>query len=231
MVWLKDLAQGLNKPFVLVTKAVSNLRLCDSIVFLHEGRLCFEGSYDELLRSHGTESIEAIFGGYQQASATGDFVGFDEDRSPELPPPPDPHALNTAPPPSSASQLVTLVRRQLILLGRDKSQLWLHLALLVTFPLLVAIFATKGLPQVRNLSLNIETNIIQTLADNLAYLKESFSAASLVSGLAMFQVILLTLMGANNGAREIAKERDVLQKKLHPGLSFSSYVTTKGVLE
>ena len=46
----------------------------------------------------------------------------------------------------------------------------------------------------------------------------------------MFQVILLTLMGANNGAREIAKERDVLEKELRAGLSPWAYVTTKSLL-
>jgi hypothetical protein len=46
----------------------------------------------------------------------------------------------------------------------------------------------------------------------------------------MFQVILLTLMGANNGAREIAKERDVLHKELRAGLSPWAYVTTKSLL-
>ena len=230
MMWLKDLAHGLNKTIVLVTHAVANLRLCDSVVLLHEGRLCFQGSYDELLRTHNTESIEAIYGGYQHASATGDFVGFDEDRSSELPPAPEPHSLNTAPPPGSISQLFTLLRRQNILIWRDKAQLWLHFALLVSFPALVAIFATNGPPQVRTMSLSLETNVVKSLADTLAYVNESFSAATLVSGLAMFQVILLALMGANNGAREIAKERDVLEKELRAGLSPWAYVTTKGFL-
>jgi ABC-type multidrug transport system ATPase subunit len=227
MVWLKELAHGLNKTVVLVSHAVDNLGLCDSIVFLHEGRLCFQGSYEELFRAHGTDSIEAIFGGYQQATATGDFVGFDEDRSGELPPAPEPSVLNTAPPPGSLSQLFTLLRRQNILLWRDKTQMWLHLALLLSFPGLVAIFATNGLPEVPMMSLTIEPNIVKSLAEALGYMKESFSAASLVSGLAMFQVILLALMGANNGAREIAKERDVLEKELRAGLSPWAYVTTK----
>jgi ABC transport system ATP-binding/permease protein len=230
MVWLKDLAHGSKKTVVLVTHAVSNLRLCDSVVLLHEGRLCFQGSYDELLRTHGTDSIEAIYGGYQHASAMGEFVGFDEDRSGELPPPPEPHSLNTAPPPGSLSQLFTLVHRQNILIWRDKAQLGLHLILLVSFPGLVAIFATNGLPQVQSMDLRLQSNIIKTLADTLTYMNQSFSAAALVSGLAMFQVILLALMGANNGAREIAKERDVLEKELRAGLSPWAYVSTKGFL-
>ena len=227
MVWLKDLAHNSNKTVVLVTHAVSNLRLCDSVVLLHDGRLCFQGPYDSLLDAHNTESIEAIYGGYQHASATGEFVGFDEDRSGELPPPPEPHSLNTAPPPGSVSQLFTLVRRQNILIWRDKAQMALHFILLVTFPALVAIFATNGPPQVRTLSMTLNTNVVQSMAETLAYLQESFSAATLVSGLTMFQVILLALMGANNGAREIAKERDVLGKELRAGLSPWAYVTTK----
>ena len=230
MVWLRELAHGLNKTVVLVTHAVSNLHLCDSILFLHEGRLCFQGPYQQLLDLHGTDSIEAVFGAFQNASAAGEFAGFDEDRSSELPPAPAPQSLNTAPPPGAIGQLATLVRRQYVLLLRDRAQLWLHLALLVSFPALVAIFATKGLPQVRLLSLDIGTNIVKTLADQLDYLRQSFTAAALVSGLAMFQVILLTLMGANNGAREIAKERDVLEKELRAGLSPWAYVTTKSLL-
>lgn len=227
MTWLKDLAHELNKTIVLVTHAVSNLRLCDSIVLLHEGRLVFNGTYEELLHTHGTESIEGIYGSYQHASATGEFVGFDEDRSGELPPPPEPNSLNTAPPPGSFSQLFTLLRRQNVLIWRDRTTLLLHFVLLLGFPALVAIFDTDGPPQVRTMDLHLESNIVQTLADTLAYVQESVSAATLVSGLAMLQVILLTLMGANNGAREIAKERDILDKELRAGLSPWAYVTTK----
>jgi ABC-type multidrug transport system ATPase subunit len=230
MVWLRELAHGLKKTVVLVTHAVSNLELCDSVIFLHEGRLCYQGPYPEMMINHQSTSIEAIFGAYQQASAMGTFSGYDDDRSGELPPAPEPHALNTAPPPSSLRQLATLVRRQTVLLFRDRAQLILQFVLLITFPALVAIFATNGLPQVRRLSLSIETNVIQTLAAQLDYLHQSFSAAALVSGLAMFQVILLTLMGANNGAREIAKEREVLEKELRAGLSAWAYVTTKIML-
>jgi len=83
---------------------------------------------------------------------------------------------------------------------------------------------------VRTMDLHLQTNIVQTLADALSYANDSVRAATLVSGLAMFQVILLALMGANNGAREIAKERDVLEKELRAGLSPWAYVTTKGFL-
>jgi hypothetical protein len=43
----------------------------------------------------------------------------------------------------------------------------------------------------------------------------------------MFQVILLTLSGANNGSREIAKERSILAKERRNGLSATAYVSSK----
>jgi ABC-type multidrug transport system ATPase subunit len=230
MVWLRELAHGLKKTVVLVTHAVNNLELCDSVILLHEGRLCFQGTFPEMLETHQSTTVEPIYGAYQEASALGTFTGFDHDRSGELPPVPEPGALNTAPPPGSLRQLGTLVQRQAVLLIRDKAQLILQFVLLVTFPALVAIFGYKGLPQVQQLSLSIDGNIIRTMAEQLEHMPESFSAASLVSGLTMFQVILLTLMGANNGAREIAKEREVLEKELRAGLSPWAYVTTKGML-
>src|SRR5271170_5467868 len=67
MVWLRELAHGLRKTIVLVTHAVGNLGFCDSIIFLHDGRLCYQGTHDQFLTAHETESIEAIFGGYQHA--------------------------------------------------------------------------------------------------------------------------------------------------------------------
>ena len=230
MVWLQELAHNLKKTIVLVTHAVSNLRLCDSVILLHDGRLCFQGPFDQLLASHGSESIEAIYGGYQHASVEGTFVGFDEDRSHELPTPPAPQALNTAPPPGALSHLLTLLHRQNVIIWRDKVTLCLQLALLLLFPALVAIFDTSGPPQVPTMDLTLQTNPVKMLEDAVSFGNDSASAATLVSGLAMFQVILLALMGANNGAREIAKERDVLEKELRAGLSPWAYVTTKGFL-
>jgi len=45
----------------------------------------------------------------------------------------------------------------------------------------------------------------------------------------MFQVILLTLMGANNGAREIAGERALFEKERFSGLKVGAYTASKVV--
>ena len=224
MAWLKDLAHNMNKTVVLVTHSTSYLDLCDSILFLHKGRLIHYGDYQSLLESHQVSSIAELFGIY--AAQEVDLSSVDQPRT-------DPPEVNEAvsvkslPPPPGWTQFSTLLMRQAKLLLREKGQIVLHLALILTFPFLVAVFATSGLPQVRNQTLVLETNVLRTLQDQLFYLKESFQAASLISGLAMFQVILLTLIGANNGAREIAKERGILAKELRAGLSPTSYVLVK----
>ena len=172
------------------------------------------------------DSVADLFGLYQ-AGEYEVLNGSDETFPDDLPTDADPRPLRTRRPPSGFWQVPTLLRRQAVLFWRDKGQLWLQIALILTFPALVAVFAVHGLPQVRNLNLALETNVVRTLEDSLFYLKESFHAASLISGLAMFQVILLTLMGANNGAREIAREKDILEKELRAGLSPSAYVAVK----
>lgn len=223
MVWLHDLAHQHGKTVVLVTHSTYHLTFCDAIIFLHQGRLVHYGSYESLLESHGASTITEVFALYQSGN------------NPQQEALPEglsgasivPKALKTARPPSGLQQFPTLLARQFRLFFRDKGQLGLHLALIITFPLLVAVFAVHGLPQVRNLTLTLDPNILHTLEEQLLYLKESFHAASVISGLAMFQVVLLTLIGANNGAREIAKEDEILRKELRAGLSPSAYAITK----
>lgn len=221
MLWLQDLAHVHGKTVVLVTHATYHLEYCDAILFLHEGRQVQFGTYEELLRAQEVRSITDLFELYQTQDLEFPPIEF-------LPPTEiATQRLKTGRPPSGLSQFPTLMLRHLKLFWRDRPQIYLHLALIATFPALVAVFAVHGLPQVRQLTLSLESNIVQTLDEQLLYLREAFHAASLVSGLAMFQVILLTLIGANNGAREIAKERSVLAKEMRAGLSPLAYVTTK----
>ncbi len=221
MAWLHQLAHQHGKTIILVTHATYHLDYCDSVLFLHSGCQVQYAPYRELLEVHGVGSVSDLFQLYHSdATSLGPVYGNDEaDIAPQ--------SLKTARPPGGLAQLPTLMSRQVRLLLRDYGQIILQVILILTFPALVAVFAYEGLPQVRQLTLALETNIVQTLAEKLKYLSESFSASSLVSGLTMFQVVLLTLIGANNGAREIAKERAILGKELRAGLSSAAYVFTK----
>ena len=104
----------------------------------------------------------------------------------------------------------------------------LQLALILGFPCLVVIFALKGLPQIHNLSMNLNGDVVR-FKENATFAAQATSVASLVSGLVMFQVILLTLMASNNSAREIAGERLIFEKEKFGGLRPSAYVASKAV--
>lgn len=226
MAWLRQLAHGYGKTILLVTHSPAYLGLCDSLIFLDRGRMVYHGPLDALFGAMNVGSIEELYARTQHEPPPPEPVIL---QAAELPveDDPAPQTLRTARPPGPAAQFGTLLQRQFRLFLRDPGQVALQAILLLTFPALVAVFATSGLPQVRNLSLSIDTNLVQSLVEQLHYVRESFNAASLVAGLAMFQVILLTLMGANNAAREIANERPVLDKELRAGLSPGAYLSSK----
>jgi ABC-type multidrug transport system ATPase subunit len=131
------------------------------------------------------------------------------------------------PTPSLVTQFAVLLARRWRIFLRDRGQLWLQVALLLGFPLLVVIFALEGLPQIKNLSGVIRGNIVQQFLNEAAQKVELMHNGSLVSGLVMFQVILLALMGSNNAAREIAGERLIFEKEKFAGVRASAYVASK----
>jgi ABC-type multidrug transport system ATPase subunit len=131
--------------------------------------------------------------------------------------------------PGAASQFVTLLSRRVKIFFRARAQLALQLGLIFGFPVLVAVFAWNGLPAVKNLSMGLGLDVVQQLVEAKDFLVQSSKIGSLVSGIVMFQVILLTLMGANNSGREIAAERLIFEKEKLSGLSPLSYVACKAV--
>lgn len=136
--------------------------------------------------------------------------------------------------PGFLSQFATLTVRRFTIFLRSKAQLWLQAGLVFGFPCLVAIFGWNGLPQIRNLGMGLDLNLIQQLTEARDFLIQASKVGSLVSGIVMFEVVLLTLMGANNAGREIAAERQILEKEklsgLHPGAYVASKIFFLGIL-
>ena len=130
--------------------------------------------------------------------------------------------------PGALEQFGVLFERRLRLFTRDRTQLGLQLALILGFPCLVVIFALKGLPSIHNLSLQNNLSIVEQLRETASYMKQAFEVGGLVSGLLLFQIILLALMGSNNSALEIAGERLLFESEKLAGLSSGSYVAAKG---
>ena len=130
--------------------------------------------------------------------------------------------------PGALEQFAVVFERRLRLFTRDRTQMGLQLALILGFPCLVVIFALKGLPAIHNLSLDNNLSVVEQLRESASYLAQSFQVGGLVSGLLLFQIILLALMGANNSSLEIAGERPLFESEKLAGLSSGSYVAAKG---
>lgn len=135
-----------------------------------------------------------------------------------------PGAVST---PSAATQFFVLLARRWKLFLRDRGQLILQLALLFGFPCLVVIFALDGLPQIKSLAAAPGGNFMQQMQMEFSQRSDMMRNGSLVSGLIMFQVVLLALMGSNNAAREIAGERLIFEKEKFAGLNPLAYVLSK----
>ena len=111
----------------------------------------------------------------------------------------------TANPPSTvvtpgvASQFSTLLARRWKIFFRNKGQVYLQLAILICFPLLVTLFHERGNENIKRFSDRYEGTIRQIQEHSMVE-KSYLSVGSAVSGIVMFQVILLSLMGSNNAA-------------------------------
>ncbi len=238
---LRSLVEKQGKTFLCTIHNLGKLPDFDHITVLYQGRLVFQGDYDSLKEwfgiedplklyhalagedlAHWLEKWESRGATLQQASGT-ESENVRESTLAEASRHKDP-----APGlPSALSQLLTLLRRRYQLLMRDTGYLWLLLALTFGFPCIVVIFAIKGLPQIEGLALERSGSFIQQLQGDLRYRMEAAETATLVTGLVMFQVVLLTLMGANNGAREIAAERQIFEKERLKGLRPGVYAVSK----
>ncbi len=137
------------------------------------------------------------------------------------------HRPAAAETPSALTQFAVLLARRWKLFFRDRGAVLLQLALLLGFPCLVVIFALDGLPQVKTLAGPATGNFLDQLQSESLQLAANMKTGSLVSGLVMFQVILLALMGSNNSAREIAGERLIFEKEKFAGLRPTAYIASK----
>lgn len=254
---LHGLSRSDGRVVLSVTHSLQHLSYYDSVLVLYQGVTAYHGPpeylthyfrcedpqevYAQLVQrdardwslswiKHRAAFIEAMSG---KASSDLENVTYESPEEPEENA--DTEAAPEAPPseavpqPGILSQFLTLTARRFRIFSRNKAQIFLQLGLIFGFPILVAIFAWNGLPAVQNLSMGLDTNVVQQLQENMQFLVQGSKIGSLVSGIVMFQVILLTLMGANNSGREIAAERLIFEKEKLSGLNPFSYIASKAV--
>lgn len=131
--------------------------------------------------------------------------------------------------PGFFSQFFTLLARRWRIFSRDRGQVLLQIAILLCFPLLVTIFSDKASGNIRRYSDTRQMDVFAEIQEQQSVRSDQAKVGSAVSGIIMFQVVLLALMGSNNSAREIAGERPIYEKEKFGGLRPSAYLASKVV--
>ncbi len=217
-----------------ITHSLKHLNAHDSVAVLCRGHLAFHASPEYLLHYFGIEHQEDLYP--KLAMRTPEEWGRSWNKHRDSYAPLERGGGGSVDSAGRTSdgrkraglwaQWRVLWGRRWRLLFRDSGQVRLQLALLLGFPCLVVVFALHGLPALRAAAELPEDHLKQLLSDfsnKLEYLR----VGGMVSGLIMFQVVLLTLMGANNAAREVAAERLIFEKEKFSGLSPLAYVLSK----
>jgi ABC-type multidrug transport system ATPase subunit len=252
---LHDLSRKDGRIVMSVTHSLAHLELYDSILVLHEGKVAFHGPPDQLNHYFSVTDTEEIYprlatqpsdrwhdSWQKHRDAYQRMIRKNRSRlvaSGELHVPPEPATLEGAEPDASRadpdapelpgffSQFATLLSRRWRIFFRDKGQVFLQLAIIVCFPILVTIFSDKASGNIRRYSDTRQTDVFAEIQEQQSVRADQAKVGSAISGIIMFQVVLLSLMGSNNSAREIAGERPIYEKEKFGGLRPTAYLASK----
>ena len=231
---------------ISVTHSLAQMELYDSVIMMVSGNLAYHGQPDLMVHYFGEKEFEEVYPKLSLGEPDAwrrswmkhrmNYYQRLEQRHKDkfaaagmLPPAPtsDPETPNEVSQPSFSSQFCTLLKRRFTILFRDRTQLWLQVAMIVIFPILVAVFSSKGQSQLLQLTDNIGNDLAAEVQTMQALAEARARVGSAVSGIIMFQVILLGLMGSNNSAREIAGERLIMEKEKFAGTGVGAYLASK----
>jgi len=242
---LHDISRKDGRIVLSVTHSLAHLELYDSILVLHEGRVAFHGPPERLTHYfsvHDTEEVYPRLSSQTPESWRASWVkhrasyqkmlGRNRQRliaggGLHVPAEPERTASESPPPPGFASQFATLLSRRWRIFFRDRGQVLLQLAILLCFPILVTIFSDKASGNIRRFSDTRQTDVFAEIREQQSVRADQAKVGSAVSGIIMFQVVLLSLMGSNNSAREIAGERPIYEKEKFGGLRPAAYLASK----
>nr|WP_246417894.1 ATP-binding cassette domain-containing protein [Haloferula luteola] len=235
---LHDLSRHDGRTVLSVTHSLAHLELYDSILVLHEGKVAFHGPPELLTHYFSVDDTEEIYPKLATQPSERWLTSWSKHREayegkmltsePPLPSEvPTPAETSALPAPGFLVQLGTLLSRRWRIFFRDKGQIFLQLAIIVCFPILVTLFSDKAEGPISSLSDARQESLQAELQEQRMVRQEQVKVGSAVSGIIMFQVILLSLMGSNNSAREVAGERPIFEKEKFGGLRPSAYLASK----
>lgn len=231
---------------ISVTHSLAQLSLYDSIIVMVRGNLAYHGSPELMIHYFGEQDFEQVYPKLAMREPDEwrqswlkhrvDYYQRLERKHLEkfsaagiTPPPAEPRTEEPeeVPQPSFFTQFSTLLKRRFTILFRDRTQLWLQVAMIVIFPILVALFSSKGQDQLLQLTDNMGNDLVAEVQAQQAQAEVRARVGSAVSGIIMFQVILLGLMGSNNASREVAGERLIMEKEKFAGTGVGAYLASK----
>lgn len=247
---LRRIAQEGNRVVIVVTHGLGEIEAFDKVAVLAGGHLAYFGPPKTAAHYFRAETPEEIFQRLPQRAASDWHASwlkhsshFNEEEETESEDAANDaieeetdtteseekieeskHGSNV---PSPFRQLMVLLSVRWKIFFRNRGGLALQLGLILGFPIVVAVFASKGLPAVPSLDADLSGDVVRQLMEARTFAEGASRAGSMVSGLVLLQVILLGLMGANNSAREIAGERRIYEKERFAGLSPAAYVASK----
>ena len=241
---LHQLSRKEGRIVISVTHSLAQLDLYDSIMVLVKGNLAYHGSPGTMIHYFGVQHVEDVYpqlGLREPADWSrswlkhrGDYYRRMESEHLEKyramgqePPPATADEDEEETTPSFLTQFFTLLKRRFTILMRDRTQLVLQLAMIIIFPILVALFSSKGQEQLHNLTDQASNDIAAEVQQQQAIAETRAKVGSAQSGIIMFEVILLGLMGSNNSSREIAGERLIMEKEKFAGTKTSAYLSSK----
>ena len=253
---LHDISRKEGRIVLSVTHSLAHLELYDSILVLHEGRVAYHGSPEQLTHYFSVDHTEMVYpqlakqasekwrgswlkhsGTYYEKLARNrqnlvdqgllelpaeEFEDPDGEESPIA-------QEDEVRSPGMFSQFNTLLGRRMRIFFRDRGQVFLQLAILICFPILVILFSPRANENMRKFTDASGASERQKFVEQVGVQADRLKVGSAVSGIIMFQVVLLSLMGSNNAAREIAGERQILEKEKFGGVSPIAYLMSKVV--
>ncbi len=245
---MRELVEGDGKTIICIIHNLAKLPLFNTITVVSAGNVIFQGSFPELCKYFEIENPLQLYTSMESHPTDFWVQKWQESRDEIYDADPENFCDNNADADANnnaagdnpkatlsqtehagfLSQLFTLLARRFRLLFRDAGYLALTLAITFGFPCIVVLFALDGLPQVQVLPIDEMQMISLSVFEQAIQVQLKNSAvATLATGLVLFQVILLALMGANNGGREIAAERNLYEKERMTGLRPAAYALSK----
>lgn len=234
---LRKQADERGRMVLVVTHGQRNHEIFDSITVLDRGRVAFSGSPACATSFFATGNLASVNDLLADAETDhwANRFAFEKERLSTHQHAERLHVRTVQqtfpriaqPRPPSFRQFCLVLDRRIKCFARRPAEIHLHLLLIFSFPAIIAVFAWNGLPEFRSLGFGLEPKLSLRHEEATQFLEAASKAGTFVSGITMFQVILLCIMGANNGSREIARERRVFELERLGGLRPSAYVLSK----